>query len=151
MNSKKKLVVGLVAVALAAPLAACGGDDDDSTTAPTPGDETTKTAPTAGDEATTPSQQGQAPPPKVPIATIFVNNGKPVGGPKELEFDAGEDVRFLVASNGPDEIHIHGYDVTRKLRPGKATVVSFPAELEGIFEVELHGSGEQIAELRVNP
>ena len=29
--------------------------------------------------------------------------------------------------------------------------VSFPAELTGIWEIELHGSGEQIAELRVDP
>ena len=36
--------------------------------------------------------------------------------------------------------------------PAGGTVsFDFPAEIEGIFEVELEGRGEQIAELRVNP
>ena len=34
---------------------------------------------------------------------------------------------------------------------GKPVTVSFPAELEGIYDVEVHPAEEQVAELRVNP
>jgi hypothetical protein len=34
---------------------------------------------------------------------------------------------------------------------GKTVNVSFKASITGIFEIELHGSGEQIASLRVEP
>lgn len=85
------------------------------------------------------------------IPTIVVRGGEPVGGVEELSFDAGEQVRFAVRSDAPDELHIHGYDVERELPAGRSVVVQFPASIEGIFEAELHGSGEQIAELRIEP
>ena len=59
--------------------------------------------------------------------------------------------RCAVRSDSAEELHVHGYEVEKELKPGKTTIVSFPAELEGIFEVELHGSDELIAELQVNP
>jgi hypothetical protein len=34
---------------------------------------------------------------------------------------------------------------------GGSVSFSFPAEIEGIFEAELEGRKEQIAEIRVNP
>jgi hypothetical protein len=144
MSSKKKVASMLVTLAAAATLAACGGDDE-------PAGEQTANDQAEMERSAPQDQQRQTPPPKVPIATILVNKGKPLGGPKELEFDAGETVRFQVATSAADEVHVHGYDVTRRLRPDKATVISFPADIEGIFEVELHGSGELIAELQVNP
>ena len=51
----------------------------------------------------------------------------------------------------PEEIHVHGYDLEKEVEPGKTAQVSFKATITGIFEIEFHGSGEQIAELRVDP
>lgn len=137
-----RTVAILFALAAIAGLVACGSDDDGTTGATR---EATTEERTASDEAEATTQGDQA------VETIVVRDGKPVGGVRQLEFDAGEQVRFSVRSNTADEVHVHGYDVTERLPAGKAVPISFPAEIEGIFEVELHGSGMQIAELRVNP
>lgn len=90
-------------------------------------------------------------PTEPPVPTIVVKNGRPVGGVDEIAVDAGERLRFEVRSNSSDEVHIHGYDVEREVGPGVIAEFDFPATIEGLFEVELHGSGEQIAELRIEP
>jgi hypothetical protein len=48
-------------------------------------------------------------------------------------------------------VHLHGYDIERPVGPGEPATLRFRADLEGIFEMELHGSGTQIAELEVRP
>lgn len=86
------------------------------------------------------------------VPTIVVEDGEPVGGVQELEFSAGEEVRFRVEGDEAEEIHVHGYDLMKEIPQGGGTVeFDFPAEIEGIFEAELEGKGVQIAELRVNP
>jgi hypothetical protein len=60
-------------------------------------------------------------------------------------------VRFRVRSDKPEEIHVHGYDVTYDIPTDRTVTVSFPAEITGIFEIEFHGSGELIGQLRVDP
>jgi hypothetical protein len=83
--------------------------------------------------------------------TVVVENGEPVGGIQELEFSAGDQIAFTVESDVADEVHVHGYDLMEDVPAGGSVEFSFPAEIEGIFEVELEGRGEQIAEVRVNP
>jgi plastocyanin len=85
------------------------------------------------------------------VPTVVVRDGEPVGGIAELEYDAGDEVRFEVESDVADEVHVHGYDLMQDMPAGGSVSFDFPAEIEGIFEVELEGRGEQIAELRVNP
>lgn len=84
-------------------------------------------------------------------STIVVKDGEPVGGVQELEYSAGDQIRFEVDSDVAEEIHVHGYDLMKDVPAGGTISFSFPAEIEGIFEVELEGRKEQIAELRVNP
>jgi hypothetical protein len=56
-----------------------------------------------------------------------------------------------VNSDVADEIHVHGYDFKKNVEKGGSVSFSFPAKIEGVFEVELEDAGEQIAELRVRP
>ncbi len=84
-------------------------------------------------------------------ATIVVENGEPLGGVQELEYDAGDQIAFRVESDVADEVHVHGYDLMEDVTAGGTAEFSFPADIEGIFEVELEGRKEQIAEIRVNP
>lgn len=138
MTHAKRALALLLAVFVVAGLAACGSDDDSTTTAaPT----------TSANEKATTTKESEKP----AIPTIVVRNGEPVGGVEELEFDAGDQIRFRVSSNQADEVHVHGYDVEEEIPAGGAATLAFPADIEGIFEVELHGSETQIAELRVNP
>lgn len=139
MNHARKILSLLLALVAIGGLAACGEDDSSS------GDTDTGTI-TTNKETTTEEASKK---PAVP--TIVVRNGEPVGGMQELEYNAGEEIRFRVSSNKADEVHVHGYDVEEEIPAGGSATLSFPADIEGIFEVELHGSETQIAELRVNP
>jgi hypothetical protein len=139
------VVIALLALGAALGLTACGGDDGETTAAPG-----TTAAERPPDEAKAGNTDSDANGDSA-TTTIVVRDGKPVDGVRQLEYDAGEQVRFAVRSNTPDEVHIHGYDVTTRLPAGKTVPISFPAAIEGIFEVELHGGETQIAELRVNP
>lgn len=95
-------------------------------------------------------REGRAKPkPKVP--TVVVEGGQPAGGVTELAYSRGEPIRFDVESDVAEEVHVHGYDVIKNVEPGETVRFSFPAEIEGGFEVELEGSHTQIAELTVEP
>jgi Cu-Zn family superoxide dismutase len=100
--------------------------------------------PEPGDNPESASMGGKVP-------TVVIRDGEPVGGIKELEYDAGDEIRFEVTSDVADEVHVHGYDLMQNVAAGGTVSFDFPAEIEGIFEVELEGRKEQIAEIRVNP
>jgi major membrane immunogen (membrane-anchored lipoprotein) len=137
MTHAKMALALLLAAFAASGVAACGSDEDTTTST---GTITTNEKATTQDESKKPA-----------VATIAVRNGEPVGGVQEFEFNAGDQIRFRVSSNQADEVHVHGYDVEKEIPAGGSATLSFPADIEGIFEVELHGSEAQIAELRVNP
>jgi hypothetical protein len=136
MHKLKRSIAMMLAVGLATGLAACGGSD--STTGAATGGAGT-TAAGGGQPA------AEAPP------TIVVKNAEPVGGIQRLEYNAGEDIRFRVKSDTADEVHFHGYDIGKDVAAGGTVSFDVPAEIEGIFEVELEEHQEQIAEVRVNP
>ena len=54
-------------------------------------------------------------------------------------------------SDVADEVHMHGYDIVKDVKPGGSVTFDFPATIEGVFEAELEGRKEQILELTVNP
>jgi hypothetical protein len=133
--------IGLLAAlaAVAVVLFIVLSEDDDNG-----GETTTTTAQTT----TEPSSQPTARPP-----VITVRDGKPVGGVQDLIFNKGEEIRFVVQLDQPaEEIHVHGYEIEEPAATSPVRV-SFPADIDGVFEVEVHGeSGEfEIAELTVNP
>ena len=81
-------------------------------------------------------------------------NGDPVGGVKTLTYNKGDQVQLEVRLAVPEEeVHVHGYE---KEAPAEHSPVrlSFPATLDGVFEVEVHRLDKTegpIAELHVNP
>lgn len=113
-----------------------------------PSDEKAKPADQPHRAARTGTTQIASPP---PIRNIKVSGGKAVGGVQRLEFAKGETVEFSVASDVADEVHVHGYDLMKDVKPGHPVTFSFPAKIDGEFEVELEGRGKQIASLRVEP
>ncbi|HEX2264988.1 MAG TPA: hypothetical protein VHH14_01770 [Solirubrobacterales bacterium] len=85
------------------------------------------------------------------VPTIVIRDGEPVDGIAELEYSAGDEIRFRVTSDEAEEIHVHGYDLAKDVPAAGTVEFAFPADLEGIYEAELEQLGVQIAELRVNP
>jgi hypothetical protein len=136
-------VIAVVAVVVI--LTAGGGDDDGSgtqasatqTATPTPTQDQPEAQP---QDAETPTP---TPKPKPPL----LQGGKVT----RLEFKEGDTVKFRVVSPVAEEVHIHGYDIAKDLEPNKEITVSFPATIEGIFEIEYEHAAEQIGELRVEP
>jgi hypothetical protein len=138
----------IVAAALAAVVAlfvllSGGGDEDggpDSTVANQPAKQSA-----AGATGARPER------PRPQIDRVVVRGGQPAGGVERLEYDSGERVRFSVSSDVADEVHVHGYDISREVPAGDSVRFGFPADIEGVFEIELEQRHVQIAELRVTP
>ena len=133
----------LIAVIAVIVLSSSTGDEAETAATPTP--TATATAETGGAGTATPEPTPE-PTPKPKPPPPLIGPGKVT----ELEFKEGEQVVFRARADGPEEIHVHGYDIEKEVGP-EPVRVSFPATITGIFEVELHGTGEPIAELRVDP
>ena len=89
---------------------------------------------------------------------IAFKNGAPVGGVGDIEVKQGDPVRIDVTSDVPAEVHIHGYELQKDVKPGQTAKFDFPATAEGEFEIEVHHlahgheeEGVQIAALKVAP
>ena len=88
------------------------------------------------------------------LVAVNVDNGEPTGGVKTLTYNKGDQVQLEVRLNTPeDEIHVHGYEIEK---PADKSPVrfSFPANLDGVFEIEVHRTDKTegpIATLHVNP
>lgn len=150
-NRTRVLVaIGSVAAIVVLLIVFAGGSDDggdETTVAQTTTTTTTESG--TGEGAEQPEKPDKPDKPAVP--TVVVKGGEPAGGVQELAFAKGEDVRFEVRSDTTDEIHVHGYDVYADVEAGAKTKVAFPADIDGVFEVEMHGSGQPIAQLTVKP
>ncbi|HZM77963.1 MAG TPA: hypothetical protein VFC19_19770 [Candidatus Limnocylindrales bacterium] len=69
--------------------------------------------------------------------------------PGRVDVAKGENVRLIVHSDTSDEIHVHGYDIEKKVGPGQDAVIEFVATRTGLFEVETHESGLLLTQLAV--
>jgi FtsP/CotA-like multicopper oxidase with cupredoxin domain len=146
------LVALAVAVVVAAFLIARPGDDDgeDRVAGTVTAETQTEPSPTA----TAPS--APEPPPDGPSATVIELTGHEAADVVDVTVTKGERVRLVVRSDAPDDIHVHGYDVSRAAAPGAPARFSFPATIEGIFEIESHeaehvGKDALIGRLVVEP
>lgn len=145
------LAGAVVILVLAFVLLPTGGGDLEPSITPTTTGPATTPAPPAGEAQDTTTAPASAPPLQE-FTTIRVQGGQPDGGVQTITVKKGERARIQVASRDTsDEIHLHGYDLTRELKAGDSVRFSFDADAEGIFEIELHGSGTQIGELVVEP
>lgn len=146
-RTQRLALLGVAAViAVVALIAIPRGDDDDN---PQPAAQTTTqpAAETTVDDAASTTETAPAPKPKPKPKPVLLRAGRE----RELEYKKGETVRFRVRHSAPEEVHVHGYDISRELEAGKTETISFKATIEGIFEIELEQSGTPIASLKVEP
>jgi hypothetical protein len=142
------LIALAVAVAVVAFVVARPEDGDDEQ--PTPAADTTTREPSGTAEEPTATTDPR------PETRVVLRAHRLAGGMRRIEAKKGELVRITVESDAADEIHLHGYDITRAVRPAEPARFSFRANIEGIFEVESHeaehGGGDAvIARLVVEP
>lgn len=134
------LVGGLV-------LASSGGDDSETGSAAT----ATTAAPPPAEAEPGETQQAPPPKPKPRVDRIRIRGRAPVGDPQTLRYERGDTIRLAFSSDVAEEVHIHGFDRYVDVPAGGTESVRFAAALEGVFEVESHGSGELLAKLEIRP
>ena len=89
----------------------------------------------AGEQSRQPTASRPARP---KVERIDIRGGKPRDGVRTITAKTGDTVRLLVTSDTPDEVHLHGYDITREPRPDNPARFRFKATIEGVFEIESH-------------
>jgi len=109
-------------------LAGCSSSDNSVT------DETTDTATATGN-----------------VVEINLVVGENTGPEMKQTVPLGASVRITVTNpNGPDEIHVHGYDIsTGEMAKGQEAVIEFVASNAGTFDLESHVSEEIVLVLTV--
>jgi hypothetical protein len=153
-NQRILLVVAAVAVAVIAfVIANPGGDDEDNEDQAA--QTTTQTEVETETEGETQTET-TPPEPEPAVTRIRIRGGEVVGGAPSVEVKQDEPVRIVVAADAPDEIHLHGYDLTKQAARGAPARFVFIADLEGVFEMESHtaedaGLDPLVARLVVNP
>jgi FtsP/CotA-like multicopper oxidase with cupredoxin domain len=141
MSQRKRgaLVAAFVVAAAVAFVIAKPGGGDDEAAGPAPGP--------AGETERRETETTRATPETPRFERIAVE-----GQARTIRVDKGETVRIAVSSKTPDEIHLHGYDITKQVAPGRPARFVFKARFEGVFEMEAHEVGDKrIASLVVRP
>ncbi len=148
-NAARVLVaLGSIAAVVVLLIVFAGGDDggDGSTTVAEPA----TTAETGGPGGSAKPEKPSKPA-KPEFTRITVVDGQPKGGVSDLSYGKGDEVRIEVVSDVAEEVHVHGYDISKEVEAGGEVKISFDAGIEGVFEVELEQTAVQIAQLTVKP
>lgn len=150
----RKVALGAATLGLLLSLFIALRPDDAEPTKPPPATTAAGTAPsvrpapavtTAKTTTTTPA------PSDVVTIRIAVEGGRPVGGIRRGSVREGREVVVLITADIADEAHLHGYDVSGPVAPGKTSRLAFSADVPGRFELELEQRGVVLAEIEVRP
>ena len=144
----------LIALGVAVVLVACGSDDGagagdaagGATSAPSTSAPATTASTSAGGGTTTTAAPAE---PEVRVVALRYAGGEVVGGRARVAVGAGERVRLEVTSDVAEEVHVHGYDLEVPVAAGSTTAIDLVGDLPGVWEVELHGTGDVLVELEV--
>lgn len=65
----------------------------------------------------------------------------------------GDEVTLRWTADVPMTVHLHGYDIERKLEPGGVAAMTFRARATGRFPIEVHAQGAEatLGYLEVHP
>ena len=138
-------VIAIVAVVILVSSGSGGDDETEATGSQAQATATATPTATADGGQAEPTATPEEPPTEPPLPVL--EKGKV----SKIRVKQGETVAFTVHVDQPDTVHVHGYDIEQDVAPGKDTKISFKADITGIFDIELHSTDEQIAQLRVDP
>jgi len=82
--------------------------------------------------------------------SVEIVGGEPVGGHQRVDVDLNAEVAIVVTSDTAEEVHVHGYDLLYAVAVGQPLEFRFVADIPGVFEVELEGSGRLLLHLTVS-
>jgi hypothetical protein len=122
------------------------GDDDGGSSAAT----TASTTTTSGGQTTTAPAPEPKPPPPARVR-IVVRGGTPVGGVRNVTVAKDRQVVLIVNSDVADEIHLHGYNLSKDVEAGGTARLPFQATILGTVEVELEQRSVPLARITTQP
>ena len=70
------------------------------------------------------------------------------GGARRQSVSLGDEITVRVSGTSTDHVHIHGYDLFIDLTDGSGEL-TFAADIPGVFEIELEGSGTLLVQMEV--
>jgi hypothetical protein len=144
--SRSPLLLASVLV-LTLSLAACAGENSDPARAAA---STPVAAPTSTPSPAAAPSPSPSPTPTAQVIDVQYVDGQITGVDQRVPVKLGEQVLIRVTSDVTEEVHVHGYDLYADLVPGQTTEIGFVADLPGSYEVELHGAGRPLFQLRVS-
>ena len=139
--------VAVLAAVTALTLAACGDNGSPQATGTTTTTTSAATTSTTTGPATTAKPTTTADP--TPVIEVRVAGGKVQGGVRRERLKRGDTVVLRVVADVADEVHLHGYDRTANVAPGKPAQIRFTADITGVFEVELEQRKQPLLMLEV--
>lgn len=83
---------------------------------------------------------GDDPPPER-VFEFAIEGGKLAGGARTVRVKQGEAVRLRWTADAPVMVHMHGYDLERRVEPGAVAEMAFTARATGRFTVYMHAPG----------
>jgi FtsP/CotA-like multicopper oxidase with cupredoxin domain len=144
IRQRRPLVGLLIACCL---VAGCGADDGGETAATT-STASASTSTTAGETSSTAATTTTAGFSGT-VIEVRVTGDEVETASRRVRVDRGEQVRIRVQADRAEEVHVHGYDLSADVAPGKPAVIEFTADAAGVFEVELEQAKLQLFELQV--
>ena len=144
-RSATRAAVGCLLAAVV--LAGCGGEEEPDTAGSSPTVSVTPTSDAGAGGDSTPT--AETTPDDAQSVSVTVTGGQVTGDTGRVEVPLGTTVRLSITSDAPDEVHVHGFDVTAAVSPGQTAQLEFVADRTGIFEVELHDAGTVLTRLQV--
>jgi len=143
----RRAAVAALTIVAALMLAACGDDGSPQATGTTTTTTTAAATTTTGPGATSGPTTAAAD--TTPTIEVTVVGGKPQGGVRREQVKTGETLVLRVTADVADEVHLHGYDKSADVAPGKPAEIRFTADIPGVFEVELEQRKQKLIELEV--
>ena len=144
MAYRRRVIAGLFVLGWL--VAGCGGNGGgeaaSTTTAATTTTSATKATSTGDTATTTAGFAGK-------LVQVRVAGGKVETAQRRVRVSRGDRVRIQVQSDQADEVHVHGFDLSEEVGPGKPATVEFTADLPGVWEVELENAKRKLFDLEV--
>jgi hypothetical protein len=87
-----------------------------------------------------------------------VAGGTVAGGEQAMEVSKGDRVTLTLSPDVPSQLHVHGYELEKRVGSGRTGSLTFTADAEGEYEVEAHhlvhgeeAEAVELGTLSVNP
>lgn len=75
------------------------------------------------------------------VFDLKIAHGRVADTMRLIRVTEGDIVRLRWTTDRPLVLHLHGYDIEKRVVPGRVTEMAFTAKATGRFPVEIHGQG----------